>query len=141
MTIKPVKTTWGMTTELVQEDVNQLLYSWIQKWPAKGGQFFGLQVTKPFDSFSKRVGSNCVEQAYPAARTPTECREEVFEMTVNKHFKSSCELLRLNLILMLTSCWWIDFVQSVCKLFAISLLYKCTQNHIMFALLELLLRS
>ena len=72
----------------------------------KRGSVFGLQlqVKKPFNSFSKRVGSNCVEHAYPAARTPTECREEVIQMTVNKHFKESSELLRLNLILMLTSC-------------------------------------
>ena len=95
-----------MTTELVQEDVNQLLSSRGEKWPAEGGQFFRItnpKVQKPFDSFSKRAGSNCMEHAYPAARTATECKEEVIQMTVNKHFKESSELLRLNLILMMTS--------------------------------------
>ena len=70
-----------MTTELVQEDVNQLLSSPGEKWPAEGGQFFRItnpKVQKPFDSFSKRAGSNCMEHAYPAARTAVSVKKRLF---------------------------------------------------------------
>ena len=35
------------------------------------------------------------------------------DVTVNKHFGGSCEVLTINFILKLTICWWI--LQSVCK--------------------------
>ena len=39
-----------------------------------------------------------------------------FTSKLNKHFEGSCELFSLNLVLILTSCWWIsNCVQTLCN--------------------------
>ena len=41
---------------------------------------------------------------------------QFYRIHPNKHCEGSCELLSLNLILMLTSCWWIaKFLQALCN--------------------------